>query len=194
MNKRGQEGVTLTTLLLIILGVVVVVVIILGATGVLNDVFGTRTALPGNLEAVSQSCKIAVQGNLLVDYCYNYKKISDLEYINCQDFRIKESLIAQGYESNIKGIECDGTQQNIVRTSVCDGLSGIAATKKDKVKVGNVACDKIGTTTTTTTTTQEQAVGEGDDTLQAGIGVDLEERNPDYYEDSYNALFGGELA
>ena len=96
MKKRGQEGVTLTTLLLIILGAVVVVVVILGATGSLNFIFDKIKIAPGqDLEAVAQSCKIAASTGLRVDYCITFKeiKVDDVkEYVNCQDIRIQSSI------------------------------------------------------------------------------------------------------
>jgi len=75
MNKRGQEGLTLTTLLLIVLGAVVVVVIILGATGAFNFVFGKLDVLPGqDLQTVVSSCELAGEQGLRADYCSSMKE------------------------------------------------------------------------------------------------------------------------
>ena len=149
-NKRGQEGVTLTTLLLIVLGVIVVVVIILGATGVLNDVFGTRTALPGNVEAIAQICKISIQGGFIADYCYNFKKVSNTEYINCQDARVVSSLTQQGFDLTsftCLGKEADGKKllTDSARERVCAGITGVS--DRASVSVGGTACPTKETTT-----------------------------------------------
>lgn len=74
MNKRAQEGVTLTTLLLIILGVVVVAVIILGATGVFGDIFSWLDNAP-NLEVVAQACGTSGSAGLLADYCREFREV-----------------------------------------------------------------------------------------------------------------------
>jgi len=126
MNKKGQEGLTLTTLLLIVLGVVVVVIIILGVTGVLGDIFSKKDTLPGNLEAATQSCKIAAQASLISSYCYEFKKLSDEEYANCEDSRIQNSLRQQNVDSSDLG--CDGVLVTQAKVGVCEG-------KKDDVKL-----------------------------------------------------------
>jgi len=75
-NKRGQEGVTLTTLLLMVLGIVVIVVVIIGFTGGFNFIFDKFQVAPGqSLESVIQSCKIAAQAELSGDYCLTFKKV-----------------------------------------------------------------------------------------------------------------------
>lgn len=88
MNKRGQEGVSLTTLLLIILGVVVIVVIILGFTGAFGFIFGKVDILPGqDLQAVVTSCAIAGSNGLVADYCLTFKEIEingEKQYVNCE--------------------------------------------------------------------------------------------------------------
>lgn len=134
VNRRGQEGVTLTTILLLVLGVVVVVVIILGATGILGDIFSKREALPGNLEAVTQVCKIAVEANLISDYCYEFKKIGDNEYINCQDARVQSALTSQGISSSIV---CTGGLVKNAAASVCAGLGSKAKKEAAKFNGGN---------------------------------------------------------
>src|SRR3989344_1436600 len=91
-QKRGQEGVTLTTLILIIIGAVVAVVIILGATGTLNKIFGSSEALPKNLQLVTEACQLDARQTFISDYCYTFKRIDDNQYINCQDERVEFSL------------------------------------------------------------------------------------------------------
>ena len=129
-NKRGQEGVTLTTILLLVLGAVVVVVIILGATGILGDIFGKKEALPGNLEAVTQACKIAVQASLIADYCYEFKKIGDNEYINCEDARVQDSLSQQSPPIT-SSVTCNSGLRNSAIQSVC---ADIAENKRIETK------------------------------------------------------------
>ncbi|MCH7567877.1 MAG: hypothetical protein IIA87_00475 [Nanoarchaeota archaeon] len=137
LNKKGQEGLTLTTLLLIVLGIVVVVVIILGATGIFGDIFGKREAFPKALEAVTQSCKLAAQVSLIADYCYEFKKISDNEYINCEDPRVQSSLSEQGI---IVGFSCEPSLTKDAKKGVCLDFS---AAKQKEVRVGGRFCSDI---------------------------------------------------
>ncbi len=124
-NKRGQEGLTLGTLLLIVLGVVVLVVIIVGATGAFDFIFSKTDQIPGQaLEVVAQSCIIAARANLVTDYCYTFREVSDTQYINCQDSRIQQSLGQQ----EVTPIVCaeDNTQLHLswnAKTEVCLGFS-----------------------------------------------------------------------
>ena len=130
MNRLGQEGMTLTTLLLIIVGVVVAAVIILGATGILKDVFKFGDIIPGELETVAQSCKLSAEAKLVTEYCYTFKKISDTEYINCQDARIKSSLSEQEVSVSFS---CDEEIVIDARNVVCEGVS---ESKKADTSVG----------------------------------------------------------
>ncbi|MEK6928479.1 MAG: hypothetical protein AABW65_00800 [Nanoarchaeota archaeon] len=106
MNKRGQEGLSITTLLIIILGIVVVVVIILGVTKGFGFIFGKIDFLPGqDLQAVAESCATAAQLKLKIDYCVEFKKIKvdgAKEYVNCEDSRVES-----GIKSEVEKIECD---------------------------------------------------------------------------------------
>ena len=87
MNKKGQEGVTLTTLLLIVLGIVVVVIIIIGATSGFDFIFGKVKLLPGqSLETAVKSCEVAGSSNLKADYCREFKEIEVdgvTQYVTC---------------------------------------------------------------------------------------------------------------
>src|SRR3989338_10415947 len=126
-QKRGQDGVTLTTLILIIIGAVVAVVIILGATGVLNKIFGSSEALPKNLQLVTEACELDAKQTLISDYCYTFKEADDNQYINCQDARVQDALKQQGVA--VTGITCDSTLVEDAVKNICTGLS---TTQKDK--------------------------------------------------------------
>ena len=148
MNRKGQEGVTLTTLLLIILGIVIVVVIILGATGAFNFIFGKVNILPGqDLQAVVESCKIAASQGLIADYCLEFKKVEIdgvTEYLNCQDSRVQNSF---GTDVEDKVKSCHTTKSNevdvnattkkcvdLIETRGYDGkdkVNGVPVTKND---------------------------------------------------------------
>lgn len=104
-GRRGQEGMTLGTLAGIVLVAVVVIVVILFFTGTFDRIGQGRDALPGQLEVVAQSCILAAQSNLVTDYCYTFKKVSDEQYVNCQDARIEQSLIAEEVSASFN---CDG--------------------------------------------------------------------------------------
>ena len=96
-NRKGQEGMSITTLLALVLGVVVVVIIILGFTGSFDFIFGKVKLLPGQaLQTVVKSCETSVELNLNVDYC-SFKKIkivSKNEYLNCMDSRVQSAMKA----------------------------------------------------------------------------------------------------
>lgn len=95
LNKRGQ-GVTIGTLIMIVLGIVVLVVIILGFTGGFEFIFGKIKLLPGqSLETAAQSCKIAGENKLTVDYCLEFKEVEvgeETQFINCQYPAIQGSI------------------------------------------------------------------------------------------------------
>lgn len=138
-GKRGQEGVTLTTLLLIVLGVAVVLAIILGATGIFGKIFGAGQQLTSKeLEVVVQSCKIAAENDLIADYCLAFKKVTDTEYIACFDSRVTAVLSQQGVTPK----NCNNLANGIAdsKKTICEGIS---TTKRNKVKVGGELCSAI---------------------------------------------------
>jgi len=137
INKKGQEGVTLTTLLLIVIGVVVVVVIILGATGILGDIFGGgKKVIPSDLEATTQACRIAAAASLVNDYCYRFREIGDDIYANCEDARIKNALTQQ--EVDLTKIDCSLGDADLMDNALRDFCEG----KNDKVEIYTVAGKK----------------------------------------------------
>lgn len=121
MNKKGQEGLTLTTLLLIVLGIVVVVVIIIGATSGFDFIFGKVNQLPGQtLEAITQGCGISAQQTLITDYCYDFKKLDDNTYINCQDARVKDSLTQKNIDVSFN---CNSELVMNAEVELCKGIT-----------------------------------------------------------------------
>lgn len=121
-NKRGQqEGIGLGTLLVLVVGVVAVVVIILFVTGAFDKLGGVGEALPGQLEAVAQACKIAVQGSLTTDFCYNFKDAGNDEFVNCQDARIDESLKKEDMSGKISCASAELLWN--AKANTCAGLS-----------------------------------------------------------------------
>ncbi|HVY01246.1 MAG TPA: hypothetical protein VHA12_00590 [Candidatus Nanoarchaeia archaeon] len=74
-NKRGQEGVTLTTILLMILGIVVVVLVILFATGFFDKVNNATDSAGSKLDVAAKACEIAGSQELKADYCQKFREI-----------------------------------------------------------------------------------------------------------------------
>ncbi|GEM_PF-1103282 len=110
MNKKAQEGLTLTTLLLIVLGVVVVVVIILGATGAFDFIFGKIEVLPGqSLESAVQSCKIAAENNLKTDFCVNLKNVE----LNGKEQYVTCNYLKKDYLGEVDEIDCGSLAPNV---------------------------------------------------------------------------------
>jgi len=94
VNKRGQD-LPISTLILIVIGIAVAAFIIAGFyLGWWKGIFGKTQFLPGDLEALGQACKVALEGNLKISYC-EYKELSiggKTEYINCEDGRLTDTL------------------------------------------------------------------------------------------------------
>lgn len=93
-SRKGQD-LSITTLILIVLGVVVLVLLVLGFTKGWDWITSKFDILPGqSLETVAQSCKIAVQSNLIVDFCsFKAVKVDGVsQYVNCMDSRVTPSI------------------------------------------------------------------------------------------------------
>lgn len=115
MNKKGQEGVTLTTLLLIILGAVVVVVVILGATGFFDKVFEGTGQIPDSLQVVVTGCqeKATLGIDLRTDYCTTLREVEidgKAQYVTCN------YLETTPYLEGVT-MDCGNVQAN--RTAYC---------------------------------------------------------------------------
>ncbi len=148
-NRRGQEGLTLTTLLLIVLGIVVVVVLIIGFTRGFDFIFGKVDILPGqDLQAVAESCIVAANAELLIDYC-SFKEVSvegKDQLVNCEDARLQESIDAKLAASKTKPDCPINTESD--RCASLINAENTDAKKKDicdgkDVLVNNKACRSI---------------------------------------------------
>jgi hypothetical protein len=131
-NKRGQEGITLTTILLLILGVVVVVLVILFATGFFDKLGDATNNLPGSLQAAVSACEIAGSSELTADYCSTFRKV---EINGIEQYQTCDSAAIRAYTADNKEMACG--------TSVTTGdMNAYCASQKlDKgTKVGTVEC------------------------------------------------------
>jgi hypothetical protein len=136
LNKRGQN-VSVGFVIVLFIAIIVAIVIVLGSTGVLGDIFGKRNILPGNLEAITQSCRLATIGSLVADYCYGFKEVDDDEYINCQDPRVKSALEQQGVDL----INCPS--EELVRKEQVAVCEDVSSNKRSKVTVNGETCSDI---------------------------------------------------
>lgn len=129
-NKRGQEGITLTTILLLILGVVVVVLVILFATGFFDKLDDATGNLPGSLQAAVSACELAGESKLNADYCSTFRRveINGVEqYQTCNELR--------QYTNNNSEMTCQTTVTQGDMEAYC------ASQKLDKgTKVGSIEC------------------------------------------------------
>jgi hypothetical protein len=130
-NKRGQEGVTLTTILLMILGIVVVVLVILFATGFFNKLNEGTDKLPSSLQVAVSACELAAQSELNTDYCFAFREVEmpsgATEYHTCND--LKE------YTNTLYRLNCTSA------ATVTDANAYCAQNKlKKDVKVGSTLC------------------------------------------------------
>ena len=143
MNKRGQEGISITTLLLLVLGIVVIVVLIIGVTGGFDFIFGKIKLLPGqSLQTVAESCNAASELKLKIDYCSEFKKIKvdgKTEYVNCQDSRVQA-----GMKDELKSkVECGGKDSEGTTSAQvqCDKLISDLSGKSGEKDCTNI--DKV---------------------------------------------------
>jgi hypothetical protein len=114
-QKRGQEGVTLTTLLLIILGAIVVVVIILGTTGIFGDIFKASDQLPRSLQVMITGCELKASQNLKADYCAEFKEVElngKNQYVSCKYLEEKHSTLFKD-KPNYQAENCKNVAINI---------------------------------------------------------------------------------
>ena len=117
LGKRGVE-LAIGTIVIIILGLVVLVILIIGFTQGTDFFFGKFKFLPGQeLEAVAQSCKIAANGNLKIDFC-SFKEVEvdgEDEFVNCEDNRITSSLEGIGDDIDCVGEDSRSSEEKYCR-------------------------------------------------------------------------------
>ncbi len=137
MNKRGQEGVTLTTLLLIILGIVVVVIIIIGATQGFDFFFGKIGQLPGqSLQAAVSACEIAGETGLKADYCSQFRKVEingEEQYVTCS-FLEENKYLSKTLDNGCGDLAVDKAGAVLY----CNNQK-----LKENMKVNNFACGSV---------------------------------------------------
>lgn len=146
-DKRGQEGLTLTTLLLIVLGIVVVVVVIIGFTTGFDFIFGKVEQLPGqSLQVAVEACSLAANNNLKADYCLEFREVEIdgvTQYITCENAALKGL-----YENTVSKVTCTGLEVNVSSLCVSNKLKDsvfvtVGESNKKTCKVWNVPSDKI---------------------------------------------------
>jgi hypothetical protein len=87
MNRKAQEGMTLTTLLAIIVGGVAVVVIVLFVTGFFYKLRGGTNPLPSDLQAAVTACEMYGSNGLTADYCSTFREVTingEKQYRTCE--------------------------------------------------------------------------------------------------------------
>lgn len=132
MNKKAQEGMTLTTLLAIIVGVVAVVVIVLFVTGFFNKVQGGTDQLPSDLQAAVSACEIDGSSGLTADYCSTFRKVT----VNGVEQYQTCASLSNYLQENKRLKDSCGTLSDVDPAAFC------ASKKLDKgILVGSYACD-----------------------------------------------------
>lgn len=120
-RKKGQ-GMPLSVIITGVIVVVVAIVLILTTTEFGKKIMGLGEATPSALEAATQGCMLAARNDLLTDYCYNFREVGNVQYVNCEDARIQGSLSAQGISTT--GIPaCDSGLIAQEITRVCADFS-----------------------------------------------------------------------
>lgn len=146
MSRKAQE-LSITTLVLIVLGVVILVLLILGFTQGWDWIISKFSILPGqSLETVAQSCNIAAQGGLAIDFC-SFKKVKvdgRNEYVNCKDSRIQAGLSPDVDFSEMNSRCEDSAALSYCQNQLNAGANGIFAADcgsgNRKGFVNNQAC------------------------------------------------------
>ncbi|MDP4039375.1 MAG: hypothetical protein Q8P57_02240 [Candidatus Pacearchaeota archaeon] len=139
MEKKGD--VTITTIILIVLGLVVLVFLIVGSTKGFDFIFGKFDTAPGQaLETVAQSCILAAQADLLVDFC-SFKEVSidgKNNFINCKDSRVDASLRNAGIDLEKSSLGCENYE-------VLNNCVEVAESKRDSTYVegGVKTCENV---------------------------------------------------
>jgi len=132
MNRKAQEGMTLTTLLAIIVGVVAVVVIVLFVTGFFNKVQGVTNQLPSDLQAAVSACEISGSSGLTADYCATFRKVT----VNGVEQYQTCASLSNYLQENKRLKDSCGTLSDTDPAAFC------ASKKLDKgVLVSSYACD-----------------------------------------------------
>ena len=111
----------LSVIITAVIVVVVALVLILVTTDFGKKIIGLGQATPSALEAATQGCIIAAQNNLVTDYCYNFRKVGNEMYVNCEDDRIQSSLTQQGISTS--GIVCLNDNQKTEVLNICKTLT-----------------------------------------------------------------------
>ena len=147
MSRKAQE-LSITTLVLIVLGVVILVLLILGFTQGWDWIISKFSILPGqSLETVAQSCNIAAQGGLAIDFC-SFKKVKvdgRTEYVNCEDSRIEAGLSPDIDFSDVRSRCADSASLDYCKNQLNAGstavLVGTCTENSDrKGFINNQAC------------------------------------------------------
>jgi hypothetical protein len=138
-NKRGQEGITLTTILLLVLGVVVVILVILFATGFFDKLGGATDNLPGNLQAAVSACQVAAQSDLTADYCRTFRGIDvngKTQYQVCDS-----DVIENNFAVEAKKLNCASPVGDADIKAFCESQR-----LKADTTVGTRTCAQVGAT------------------------------------------------
>ncbi|MEK6896655.1 MAG: hypothetical protein AABX12_04320 [Nanoarchaeota archaeon] len=121
-NKKGQ-GMPLSVIITAVIVVVVALVLILVTTDFGKKLMGLGQATPSALEAATQGCINAANNNLVTDYCYNFRKVGNTQYVNCEDARIQSSITQQGITHSIVCDATVGGLEDKEKNTICKGLT-----------------------------------------------------------------------
>lgn len=86
MDKKGQEGMSITTIMGLIIAIVVLIVIVLGFTKGTDWIFDKLGLLPNDLNSATEVCKTyADSDTLVISYC-QYRELTiegKKQFMNC---------------------------------------------------------------------------------------------------------------
>lgn len=117
-SKKAQEF-SITTLVVLVLAVIVLVIVVLGFWKGWDYVFGKVGLLPGNLEAVAQSCSASGKAGLETSYCYELKSVTIngvKQYMNCEE--LKKYAAVDDLEEKI----CNSDKVDDSASALCNSL------------------------------------------------------------------------
>src|SRR3989344_4429968 len=137
MNKRAQEGMSITTIIGLIIAIVVLVVVVLGFTMGWDYIFSFFKKSNVDVAFITQKCEVLASSGI-GGYCNDRIELSKNNYVNCP-YAVTTFNIS--LESNIPNCDSDAGAK-----AICNKLRLEQGDKynPDKTKVNGKRCTELG--------------------------------------------------
>ena len=139
VNKKAQD-LSIGTLILIVLGIIVLVLLILGFSMGWGNLWEKINIFGGSssVNDVVTSCQLAVTSKNTYSFCQEFRKIkvgSDVEYLNCEDARVKASLDGE--------LSCTKPEKYLTWRELYCTEKLTDKEREKNVKVNNIVCTPL---------------------------------------------------